>query len=101
MSWAQQVSPLSARQTERRKLRALVVTFVVVASGSSLLLWAAGMADVRTHFVVSFIWLLALAELYAPSDPDSVWWRRLAWLKIAGWLVLGFIVYERVMAVVA
>lgn len=101
MTWVNGTSALLTAGIEERRFRVFLLTLLTLVTVSPLLLLAVSTFDVRTYFVVSFLWLLISSEVFAPSDPESVWWRRLQWVKVAGWLVFAYIVFERIVAVVS
>ena len=59
-------------------------------------LWAFDLLSGRTVFVVTFIWYLICSEVFAPSQPGRMWWRWQRNIKLGGWTILAFIIYERV-----
>lgn len=75
------------------------VAWFVFLVGSLGVLAALDIVALRTYAVSAFLCLLVTSEVYAPADPDSVWWGRLQWVKAGGWIVLGYVVFERVAAV--
>ena len=64
-----------------------------------MVLWTVDMFSIRTYFIISFAWLLISSEVFAPAEPEMIWWTRLQWIKAAGWLILAYIVFERIVAV--
>ena len=82
------------------RFRLFLVAFVVLSLLFSVALWVTKVVSIRTYFVVSFLCMLIISELFAPTSPDSAWWDRLKWAKVGGWIVLGYILFERVITVV-
>jgi hypothetical protein len=99
VAWLRNVSMVSVPDAELWRLRGFVIVTLLFLFGSLAVLWLIGMLSVRTYVVVSFIWILAGSEVFAPASPESSWWRRLQWVKTVGWVALAFVLVERVMAV--
>ena len=51
---------------------------------------------VQRFFIVSFIGLLSVMQLYAPTDDHPDWWALLRVISLVGFVVFGYIVYARV-----
>lgn len=51
---------------------------------------------VRTVFLLLFIWMLISSEIFAPRNAESLWWKRLQWIKILGWIIMMLIIVERI-----
>jgi len=60
---------------------------------------ALGLFVLETYFVVSFIGLIVVMQLYAPTDEPPDWWRLLRLLVVVCFLIFGFIIYRRFVAV--
>lgn len=99
MTWVKQMPLVSTPLVEDNRFQLFILTFSLFVVGIPILLWGIGQFSVRTYFIVVFIWLLITSEIFAPANSDVTWWRRLQWLKALGWIVLAYIVYERVAAV--
>ncbi len=56
--------------------------------------------SVETYFVLAFVWLLISSEVFAPVDGESVWWVRLRWVKVGGWVVFAYLLFQRVTTVI-
>lgn len=50
----------------------------------------------ETYFTVSFIGLVAMMQLYAPTTERPTWWQGLMWVEAVCFLVFGYIVYVRI-----
>lgn len=85
---------------EARWFRSFLLVYVLFLLVSLAVLWALGSLSVRTYFLVAFIGLLVNSEILPPADPKTVWWKRLQWVKAGGWVVLLYILVERVSMVV-
>jgi hypothetical protein len=59
-------------------------------------LFVLGHFSVETYFTVSFIGLVAMMQLYAPTTERPTWWQGLMWVEAACFLVFGYIVYLRI-----
>lgn len=88
---------MSSLKQHRFPLFILVFVSFVVVSGLSLL--AVEQFSGRTYFVTCFVGFLVISEVFTPAEPEKRWWRRLLWIKLVGWAVFLFIIYERVVAV--
>lgn len=55
---------------------------------------------VQRFFIISFIGLLTVMQLYAPTDGYPDWWIGLRVLSLVCFVVFGYIVYGRVVAVI-
>ena len=91
---------VSAFETNERRFQLFVFVFGTVAAMLPFVLWSIGHLAAKPYAVVVLIWLFASSEVFAPTSPDTIWWRRLQWIKIAGWIVLVYILFERVTTVV-
>ncbi|MEF8801945.1 hypothetical protein [Natronomonas sp.] len=81
---------------EARWFRSFLLVYVPFLLVSLAVLWALGSLAVRTYFVVAFLGLLVTSEILPPADSKTVWWKRLQWVKAGGWVVLLYILVERV-----
>lgn len=109
-TWLQRVTPMVVSSREGQSLRpeiqvksesfrSFLSVFVVGLALIVPVLWTIGLFTVRTVFILCFVWLLISSELFAPTTPTT-WWRRLRWVKAGGWVVMAYIVFERIVAVV-
>lgn len=87
-----------ARAATRGRCGSFLAWFVF-ALGALGVLAAVGLVSLEQYAVYAFLWLLVSSEVYAPPDPGSAWWRRLQWVKAGGWVVLAYVVFERLAAV--
>lgn len=85
---------------DARWFRSFLLVYVPFLFVSLVVLWALGSFAVRTYFVVAFLGLLVTSEILAPADPKTVWWKRLQWIKAGGWVVLLYILVERISMVI-
>lgn len=100
MAMSEQFPTMSTPAVKQRRFPLFLLSSAIFLSVAPMVLWLADLFSIRTYFIVSFTWLLISSEVFAPADPEMVWWHRLQWVKVAGWLVLVFIVFERVVAAV-
>lgn len=84
---------------DQQRLPLFVTAFAVFVLVSPVVLWSSGLLTAETYFVACFLWFLVSSEVFAPADPETAWWKRLRWIKAVGWLVLAYVVYQRVVAV--
>jgi len=89
----------SLPRIEEPRFRWFLVTFATFLVAAPFVLSLIGRLTGRTYFIVSFVWLLVSSEVFAPAEPEVSWWAQLRWVKAGGWIVLGYIVFERVAAV--
>jgi hypothetical protein len=59
------------------------------------------MLTVDFYFIISFIGFLAVAQLFAPSHTNPRWWTVVRLISMAGLIVLGYLVYERIVTVLS
>jgi prolipoprotein diacylglyceryltransferase len=86
--------------TDKRRFQLFTFVFGIVTAILPVVLWSIGQLTLRSYCVVVLVWLLISSEVFAPKSSDIQWWNRLKWVKLAGWIVLGYIVFERITAVV-
>lgn len=60
-----------------------------------IVLFVVGAFSPELYFVVSFLGLLALRIVMAPTDRLPTWWTRLNWVVRAGFVVFGYLVLRR------
>ena len=72
----------------RRFLVAQAAAMIAVAAG----LFAFGMWTLELYFVVSFLSLLSLRVVLAPTDRVPTWWTRVNWVVRACFVVFGYLV---------
>lgn len=96
MTLLEQVTIVSNPSTTQRRFPLFLISFSIILAASPILLWVLGVFSIRTYFIVAFIWLLISSEVFAPAESEIVWWSRLQWVKAICWLILAFLVYERV-----
>jgi hypothetical protein len=78
-------------------LVALVVVWIVASSGALVSL---ELFTLESWFLFGFIGFLVLSEIFAPERP-SAWWRKVSWVKIGGFIILGYFLSLRVIEVVS
>lgn len=67
--------------------------------GATLLLVLLDSLEYELIFVISLIGFLVVVELTAPFNVNPDWRSRLKWLIIVGLLVFGYIVIQRILAI--
>ena len=87
-------------ETDRRRLQLFTFVFGVVATSLPVILWWIGQLSIRSYSVVVLLWLLVSSEVFAPESSDIQWWHRLQWVKLAGGIILAYIVFERITAII-
>lgn len=95
----EQVSVMLNQSTDTHDFGTFVFVVVAFLVISPLVLIVIDFFSVQTYFVVSFIWFLISREVFGLSDSENPWLGRLKWVKLAGWMVFVYIVFERVVAV--
>jgi len=92
-----------AGRTGSEDTSALFRTVVGVQTGWTLLvlglLFAVDELSLESGFVLSFLGLLGVRLLFAPTRETPDWWRVLNWVVYAGFVVLGYI-FSRDLALV-
>lgn len=75
----------------------LQIAFLLFAP---IVLQVSGLFSPELYFVVSFVWFLSLSEVFAPENAAAQWWRRVQWVKFAGFVVLTYVVTQHVTAII-
>lgn len=52
------------------------------------------------YFIISFIGLLSVMHLYAPTENGDRWWLPFRALVVVCFVAFGYVVYVRVMTVI-
>lgn len=78
---------------ERFRIFAVVQATSMVLIGLALL--AVEMWTPELYFVASFLGLLVVRTVLAPTDRIPTWWTRLNWIVRAGFLVFGYLVLRQ------
>jgi uncharacterized protein (DUF983 family) len=71
--------------------------WIVAAYG---LLTVLGQYSIELYFTVSLIGLLIVGFLFAPPQTSPKWWSHFRLLTILALLVFGYVVFQRVIAVI-
>jgi len=66
-----------------------------------LVLTALGMLTPEFYFTISLIGFIAVLLLFAPVDTEPSWWFKARLVKVAGLLVFGYFVYQRILTVLS
>ena len=69
---------------------------MVITTG---ILFATGNINLEYLFVLYFIGFLILYELFAASQLQPRWLKRLRWIVVLGLVVFGWIVYQKVIEI--
>lgn len=77
------------------RFRVFVVVQAVAMVLIGLVLLAVEMWTPELYFVVSFLGLLVVRTVLAPTDRIPIWWTRLNWVVRAGFLVFGYLVLRQ------
>ncbi|MDS0299663.1 hypothetical protein NDI76_13015 [Halogeometricum sp. S1BR25-6] len=78
---------------ERFRIFAVAQAAMMILLGVAL--FALEMWTPEFYFVVSFLGLLVVRTLLAPTDRIPVWWSRLNWVVRAGFVVFGYLVLRQ------
>lgn len=100
MTWVRQTQTVTALETQEDRFKLFVVTLVAFLCVLPVIFLSVGEFEFRSYFMLGFVWFLITSEVFAPAEPETVWWRRLTWIKVAGWIVFVYLLIERVAAVV-
>lgn len=55
--------------------------------------------SIELYYTLSFVGLLAVRMVFAPTDRPPQWWHRLTWLVRVGFLVFGYVVVQQALSV--
>jgi hypothetical protein len=99
MSMNEWVSSMSEPVSTRSRFQWFLVSFVTLGIVSSVALWAVGITGVQIYLVAMFLALLVTSELFPPVG-DEQWWRWLLLIKLVGWLVTLYVLFERISGVI-
>ena len=80
---------------QKRRFRLFLATLAGVILALPLFLVLVEQFSVRSYYILCFLWFLISSEIFAPSDPKTLWWSRLKWIKALGWLIFAVIIAER------
>lgn len=99
MTWLKRVSSVSTTERERYSFPLFLAVYTVLLGLTFVILWTIEHLSIRTYAVIAFVLLLVSSEIFVPDSSKAAWWRWLQLAKVIGWLVLAYIVYERIVAV--
>jgi hypothetical protein len=97
--WSQRNQAIADPDVRKWRFRSFLLAVGAVSLVSPVVLSAIDRFSIQAYFLVVFVCVLICGEIFAPPETDDGWWRRLRWLEAAGWLVLVYIVLERVLVV--
>lgn len=66
----------------------MLSTLVVLSAGGRL--------SVESYFIASFIGLLGVMQVSAPTGEQPDWWRTLKVIEAVCFLIFGYILYEQI-----
>jgi hypothetical protein len=92
--------PLVSTSAMGRRFRAFLVVLVAFLSLAPVVLSMLDRFSIDAYFVLAFVWLLISSEVFAPTDGESTWWVQVQRLKIGGWVVFTYILFQRVATVI-
>jgi hypothetical protein len=75
----------------------VLVAWLVIVYGSLVFL---GIYTIELYFTISLVGFLTVGLLFAPPQTSRRWWSMFRLLTIPALLVFGYVVFQRVMAVV-
>lgn len=84
-----------ASSCQTRMLGTLVLWVSTVLGGLLLV----GRFSVESFFILSFLGLIIVMQLFAPIEQQPVWWRYVRVAAAVGFVVFGFILYQQIAAV--
>ena len=82
-----------------RRRNQLVYGHLAWMLGTIVGLAVLGSLTYELFFVVSLIGFLIVVELTAPFNVTPRWRRRLRWIVLLGLVVFGYVVVERILAI--
>lgn len=77
--------------------RAIGTGTVAWAGLSLVLLFTLGEFTPEFAYIVSYIGLLVVSQLYAPVETIPDWWKRLRVVHALGFVVFGYVVSQRIL----
>lgn len=93
------VSSMSMPVPTQNRFQWFLVSFVTLGIVSSVALWVVGITSIQIYLVAMFLALLVTSELFPPLANEQ-WWRWLQLVKVLGWLVTLYVLFERVSGVI-
>jgi multisubunit Na+/H+ antiporter MnhE subunit len=90
----------TAHQEDIASTRLLIALFVVWIIASSGTLVSLELFTVESGFLFGFIGFLVLSEIFAPERPSASW-RKVRWVKVVGFIILGYFLSMRVIEIVS
>lgn len=84
-------SPLLADDVARIVLVQAVWMFVAL-----VMLLLSSEFTPENYFIISFIGLIAVSQVFAPADTRTRWWSILRIITFAGYAIFALIIYRRV-----
>ncbi|MFC6721152.1 hypothetical protein [Halobacteriaceae bacterium SHR40] len=82
--------------TSTDRLASIILTQGVWMLAAVLTLFFFGLYTVENYFIVSFIGLLIVLQVYAPTGEPPAWWSLVRLVTLAGYIIFGWIMYERI-----
>ena len=82
--------------TPADRLAVIILTQGIWMLISLLVLFFFQLHTVENYFIVSFIGLLAVLHMYAPSGQPPAWWPIARMITILGYIIFGWIMYQRI-----
>jgi len=70
-----------------------LILWIVV---SAIALAVLGVFTAETYFVTSYIGLLSIMQVYAPTESRPAWWVGLRWAAAVGFLVFVVVMYLQI-----
>ncbi len=95
LTWSHIQNSVSKTNVRLRVVVALVAWMIVSLAMLSVL----GLLTFEHYFIISYVGLLSIMHVYAPTDRQSRWWAVLRWVSIIGFVIFATLIYQRVIAV--
>jgi len=80
----------------RTRIFGTLALWIATVFGGLLLV---GQFSLKSFFVFSFIGLLVVMQLFAPTEERPPWWRYLRVAAAVGFIIFGVILYQHITAV--
>ncbi|GGK72765.1 hypothetical protein [Haloarcula sebkhae] len=100
MSFLQNGPQAVAAAENERRFRLFAVSVLGFLLVSPFLLRQFDLFTVQTYVLAGFVWLHVVGEIFSPGERGVTWWRWVRWLQRLGWLVVGWILFQRIVAIV-
>lgn len=92
----EQMAFVTSSELEEHRFSMFLIATLSIGFLLLMTLMAITRFSIRTYFILVFISLLITSEIFAPVDAKTAWWRRVQIVKVVGWIIFGYIIFERI-----